>query len=101
MKKFLLLIFLFVTFFSFRASAQYASQMDAAYLATLKAVMDYKIDDEENLKEMEELREDQRFNRKLQNMIDKLNNTRTKTGKDRRVYDVLLKAGKDIYNILK
>lgn len=82
------------------ASAQYASQKDAAYIATLKAVTDFKINDEENLKTMDKLREDKKFNAKLQKMIDQLSNQRSKTGKNRRVYEILKQAGKDIYDEL-
>lgn len=83
------------------AAAQYASQMDAAYLATIKAVADYKINDEENLKQVNELRENEKFNKKLAKMLEQLNNKRTKTGKNRQVYQILQKAGKEIYDILK
>jgi curli biogenesis system outer membrane secretion channel CsgG len=83
------------------AQAQYASQMDAAYLATVKAVADYKINDEETLQEVNQLREDEKFNQKLSQMLSKLNNDRTKTGKNRRVYEILKQAGKEIYNTLK
>lgn len=83
------------------AHAQMASQKEAAYIATLKAVADYKINDEENLEDMEKLREDKRFNEKLQRMLNKLDNRRTKTGKNRRVYQILKRAGKEIYDELK
>lgn len=83
------------------AKAQYASQMDAAYLATLKAVADYKINDEENLDEVEELRQDERFNKKLRKMLNKLDNRKSKNSENKRVYEILKKAGRDIYNELK
>lgn len=101
MKYILLFLTAFFLSLSKQGYAQYASQMDAAYIATIKAVADYKINDQENLREMNELRENEKFNRKLQKMLDKLNNDRTKTGKNRQVYEILKKAGKDIYNILK
>lgn len=82
------------------ASAQFAAQNDAKYIATLKAVVNYKIDDDENLAAVESLRENQAFNRRLQRMLDKLQNSRTKNSTNRRVYNILLKAGKDIYNEL-
>lgn len=83
------------------ARAQYSSQMDAAYLATLKAVADYKINDEENLDEVEELRQDERFNKKLRKMLNKLDNRKSKNSENKRVYEILKKAGRDIYNELK
>lgn len=83
------------------AQAQYASQKDAAYLATLKAVTDYKINDEENLDDVEELRQDEKFNKKLRKMLNKLDNRKSKNSENKRVYEILKKAGRDIYNELK
>ncbi len=82
------------------AQAQYSSQKEAAYIATLKAVADYKINDEENLKDVEKLRQDERFNKKLQKMLDQLSNKRSKDGKNRRIYNILQRAGKEIYDEL-
>ncbi len=82
------------------AQAQYAAQQDAEYIATLKAVVNYKIDDEENLKDIESLRENQVFARKLTRMMNKLQNTRSKNSTNRRIYNILLKAGRDIYREL-
>lgn len=83
------------------AKAQYSAQNDAAYMATLKAVADYKISDEENLKDVEALRSNQRFLLDLRKMLDKLSNRRSKNSTNTRVYKILLKAGKEIYNELK
>ena len=83
------------------AYAQYAAQNDAVYLATLKAVVNYKIDDEETIKGVEALRQDQRFMQELAKMQDKLSNRRSKNAINNRVYKILLKAGKEIYNELK
>ena len=66
------------------ASAQFSAQKDAQYIATLKAVVNYKINDEE----------------KLQRMLNKLQNTRTKNTTNRRVQQILEKAGQDIYRLL-
>ena len=98
--RLLFFAFCFSVVLSLPASAQFAAQNDAKYIATLKAVVNYKIDDEENLSAIESLRENQTFNRRLQRMLDKLQNTRTKNSTNRRVYNILLKAGKDIYNEL-
>ncbi len=54
---------------SWPASAQFAAQNEAKYIATLKAVVNYKIDDEENLSAVESLRENKMFNLKLQRMV--------------------------------
>ncbi len=83
------------------AAAQYSSQRDARNMAVLKAVVNVKIDDEENLKDMEKLRANQAFNRDLQRMLDKLDNSRTKNSKNKQVLDVLERAGNDIYNLLR
>lgn len=98
--RLVLLSFVLGLFLALPASAQYAAQNDAKYLATLKAVTNYKIDDEESLSAVESLRENQRFNRQLSRMLDKLQNTRTKNSTNKKVYNILLKAGKDIYNEL-
>lgn len=82
------------------AKAQYAAQKDAAYIATLKAIVDFKINDEENLKELNDLRENKNFNKKLSHMMTKLSNRRSKNSKNEKIYKILLKAGKDIYNEL-
>lgn len=82
------------------SQAQYSAQKDAMYIATLKAVVNYKIDDEENYNNMESLRENQRFNEKLSKMMSKLSNRRTKNSTNTRVYRILLQAGKEIYNEL-
>ena len=86
--------------FGIPAQAQYASQKEADYMATLKAVTDYKMNDEENIKDIEKLRQDEKFNKKLQKMLDQLSNTRSKNSKNRRIYNILQKAGKDIYDEL-
>lgn len=98
--RLLFLSFCLSVILSLPASAQFAAQNDAKYIATLKAVVNYKIDDEENLSAIESLRENQAFNRRLQRMLNKLQNSRTKNSTNRRVYNILLKAGKDIYNEL-
>lgn len=82
------------------AEAQYSSQKEAQYLATLKAVVNFKIDDEERLKDVEALRQNQSFNRKLQRMLNKLSNARTKNSTNRQVLKILEKAGEDIYKLL-
>lgn len=87
-------------FFIGESQAQFSAQKEAQYMATLRAVVDYKIDDEEILRDVESLRQNQRFLRELQKKLDKLQNSRTKNSDNRRVYDILLQAGKDIDRIL-
>lgn len=86
--------------FPFPADAQFTAQNDAKYLATLKAVVNYKINDEEHLKDVESLRQNQRFNQQLQRMLNKLDNRRTKNSTNRQVLQILEKAGEDIYKLL-
>lgn len=97
-------IFYFVLFYlllySSIANAQFAAQKDASYLATLKAVLDFKMSDEENIKDLNLLRENVNFNRKLARMMTKLSNNRSKDSTNTKIYKILKKAGKDIYNEL-
>ena len=76
------------------------SDMDAVYMATLKAVVDYKMNDKENIDKIQKLREDKKFNQDLQEKLDKLSNKKSKSGKDKRIYEILKNAGKKIYNEL-
>jgi hypothetical protein len=92
--------FILFLLFATNATAQYSAQREAMYMATLKAVADYKINDEENLRNVESLRENQRFNRDLTKMLSKLSNRRAKDSVNEKVYKILLQAGKEIYNEL-
>ena len=49
---------------------------------------------------IERLREDRRFNEKVQKMLDKLSNNRSKNTTNRKVLQILEQAGKDLYNLL-
>ena len=101
MKKIGLAVAFFGLLVSGSAAAQYSAQNDAKYIATLKAVVNYKIDDEETFDDMQSLRQNERFVRQLQGMLNKLSNSKTKDSKNKRVQKILEQAGKDIYNILK
>ena len=100
MKKIILILIFSIFFFSSGAQAQLSATKDAQYIAVLKAVVNYKIDDEENIRNIERLRSDKRFNAKLQKMLDKLTNERSKNTTNRRVMQILEQAGKDLYNLL-
>ena len=80
--------------------AQYTAQKDAAYFAVLKAVANYKIDDEEHKKEVEELRNDERFNEKVAKLMSELTNSKSKNSKNKKIYNILHQAGKQLYNEL-
>ena len=95
------LILLAILLLSCNAHAQFAATKDAQYLAVIKAVADYKIDDEEKLKDVEALRQNANFNRKLQKMLEKLSNSKNKNSENRRVLQILERAGKEIYDVLK
>lgn len=81
--------------------AQYSASKNAEYLATIKAVANYKINDEEELENVERLRQNKAFNLKLQKMMNKLQNSRTKNSDNKRILKILEDAGEQIYNILK
>ena len=99
MKYILLTITLLLAFQAF--AQDFPPQMeDAAYLATLKAVLDYKMNDEETLQDIQKLRENEKFNESLQKKLQKLNNKRTKNSKNKRVYKTLINSGKKVYNEL-
>ena len=69
-------------------------------MATLKAVTNYKIEDEEIERDIEKLRQNRVFNEKLQKMLNKLSNRRTKDTTNRKVLKVLEDAGEQIYKLL-
>ena len=85
---------------AFAQSYSSPSMREAVYLATLKAVLDYKMDDSKNLEKLETLRQDERFNEKLKKMLTKLNNDKPKPAVDQRVYQMLIQSGQNIYNDL-
>ena len=81
-------------------NAQYSASKEAQYLAIVKAVADFKIDDEEHLRKMEKLRENEKFNRDLYSMIQKLDNSRSKDATNRKVLQILENAGKQLQELL-
>ena len=82
------------------ANAQFSASKDAQYLATIKAVSNYKIEDEEFSRDIEKLRQNKAFNEKLQKMLNKLSNRRTKDTTNRKVLQILEDAGEQIYKLL-
>ena len=83
------------------AQAQMSSLTEVKYLATLKVVANYKMKDKSIEKDLEKLRESDRFKKELEKMIGKLNNSKSNDATDRRIMKILEQAGKDIYNELK
>lgn len=82
------------------AHAQYSASKDAQYVATIKAVANYKIEDEEISRDIEKLRQNKLFNERLQKMLNKLSNRRTKDTTNRKVLKILEDAGEQIYKLL-
>lgn len=64
-------------------------------------IADHKMTDQEHIQNIEALREDEKFNQKLQRMVEALENTRVKNTKNREVLKILEKAGEDIEKALK
>jgi len=93
----LLAIFLMAT----PAQAQMASLTEAKYMATLKVVTNYKMGDQEIAKDLDKLRESERFKKDLEKMVAKLDNSKSSNALNRRIMKILEQAGKDIYNELK
>ena len=98
MRKFLAV--LVAVCFAMPAHAQYSASKDAQYIATLKAVVNYKIDDEEILDDVQNLRENRSFMVRLQRKLEKLDNRRTKNSTNRKIMKILEKAGEDISKAL-
>ena len=73
----------------------------AAMLAIMNPDDNYKINDEEEIVQVEKLRENSSFNQKLQKMMAKLTNSRNKDSKNRKVLQILENAGKEIYDTLE
>ena len=95
-----LILFVSLLFIS-SSSAQTTAQRDARNLAILRAVINFKIDDEETLRDVEALREDEAFVRRLQGMLERLTNSRMKDSRNRRVMNILIQAGDDLHNVLR
>ena len=86
--------------FSSAAYAQTAAQTDAKYIATLAAVMNYKINDEKIADDIKSLRENERFNKRLQKKMERLSNSQSRDAINRKVMDILEKTGKELDNLL-
>lgn len=99
MWKYFLVAFLF--FSSHSVQAQMASLSDAKYMAVLKVVVNYKMGAEEISRDLDRLRESERFKRELEKIVDKLDNSKTSDATNRRIMRILEQAGKDVYNELK
>ena len=98
MSKFWMVLAL--VFFVSPAQAQFSASKDAQSIATLKAVVNYKINDKSIEDDIEKLRENKTFIERLQKKLDKLDNKRTQDSLNRKVMKVLEKAGEEIDKLL-
>lgn len=96
MKKIFFFAVLFSLVFIGVAKAQYASQRDASYIIIAKVMADHKMNDEEYINDIEALRENNQFNDKLQRMIERVSNSKSKDSRSKQVDKILRKAGEDI-----
>ena len=96
---FLITVFQLMTF-SVIAAPVMSSQKEAAYFATLKAVLDYKMQDEKIKDDLEKLRQNKKFNAWLEKSLSELSNAKNKNGKNQNIYNILHDSGAQIYNQL-
>ena len=83
------------------AFAQSATLNNAKYIATLKVVAEHKLNDKDITSDLEKLRQSKKFKQDLNKMIEKLDNSRPSEAKNRKVMQILERAGREIYNELK
>ena len=69
-------------------------------LPVLRAVVNYKIDDEENIRNIERLREDRRFNEKSAENARQAEQQPQQKHHQPESFADLEQAGKDLYNLL-
>ena len=100
MPKFGLFTVLILVLLSCPSQAQFSASKDAQHVATLKAVVNYKIDDENIEKDIEKLRENRMFMERLQRMLNKLDNRRSQDSTNRKVMKILEDAGEELYKLL-
>ena len=101
MNKFFVLCVIFLCGVSVQAKAQSATLNKAKYLATIKVISEHKMDDADIEKDMDKLRSNKKFKQILNKMVEKLDNTRPNEAKNRRIMQILERAGKEIYDELK
>ena len=93
-------VFLILVLLASPVQAQFSASKNAQHIAILKAVVNYKINDSDIERDVEDLRENKRFIDKLQKMMGKLDNGRTQDSTNRKVMKILEKAGEEIYKLL-
>ena len=100
MRKILFLSCLFLGVQVADAMAQSATLNKAKYVATLKVVAEHKLNDDDLTKDLAKLRQSKKFKQDLNKMVEKLDNSRPSEAKNRKVMQILERAGREIYNEL-
>ncbi len=100
MRKILFLSCLFLGMQVADAMAQSATLNKAKYVATLKVVAEHKLNDDDLTKDLAKLRQSKKFKQDLNKMVEKLDNSRPSEAKNRKVMQILERAGREIYNEL-
>lgn len=100
MRKILFLSCLFLGMQVADALAQSATLNKAKYVATLKVVAEHKLNDDDLTKDLAKLRQSKKFKQDLNKMVEKLDNSRPSEAKNRKVMQILERAGREIYNEL-
>ncbi len=101
MNKFFVLCVMGGCLISGSVFAQSATLNKAKYLATLKVVSEHKMKDEDIVKDLEKLRQSKKFKQELSKIVEKLDNSRPSEAKNRKIMQILERAGKEIYYELK
>ena len=101
MNKFFVLCVMCGCFVSGSVFAQSATLNKAKYLATLKVVSEHKMKDDDIVKDLEKLRQNRKFKQELSKIVEKLDNSRPSEAKNRKIMQILERAGQEIYNELK
>ena len=99
MRKIIFIILFSLIIPSF-AQAQSTAQRRVSNIIIVKVISEHKMDDEELARDIEALRDNDRFNRRLQRMLDQVQNTRTKNARNRELMRILERAGQDIDRLL-
>ena len=101
MKKiFFAMTLLSVFFINSSANAQFSAQRDASHMIIVRVISEYKMNDQEYLRDIESLREDQRFNSRLERMLARVSNDKNRDSRNRQVVEILQRAGRDIETAL-
>ena len=80
--------------------AGYGDQREARNIMVVHAVANYKLGDEKLAKQFEKVEDNAEFERKMQQIMENLNNNRLRNSKNREVIRILNDAGNKLYNLL-